>query len=67
MTDDTLLSIPQVAKELNVTTTVVYRLIKGKALMPVRTEQRGGQKRRYFLPSDVVDLKRQREGHVEEQ
>lgn len=66
MTDESLLSIPQVAEELGVTTTIVYRLIANQELAPARTEQHGRQKRRFFRASDVAALKRQREGTAEE-
>ncbi len=66
MTDESLLSVPEVARELGVTTTIVYRLIESEAIRPARTERRGQQTRRYFRASDVAALKRQREGEAED-
>jgi len=67
MTEEPLLSIPDVARELGVTTTIVYRLVETQALTPARTEQRGKQARRFFRADDVAALKRQREGDAEPQ
>jgi excisionase family DNA binding protein len=66
VTDETLLSIPEVARELGVTTTIVYRLIESDAIRPARTERRGRQTRRFFRATDVATLKRQREGEAED-
>jgi len=57
-----LISVPDAAKHLGVSETVVRRLTKRGDLVPARVQQVGQQTRRYFRAGDVEALRQQRSG-----
>lgn len=56
------LSVPQAAKELGVSETIVRRLVKRKELAVAREEHIGRQTRRYFDAGVVEALRKKRAG-----
>lgn len=56
------LSVPEVARALGVSETIVRRLVKRKELAVAREEQIGQQTRRYFDAGVVEALRRKRAG-----
>jgi DNA-binding transcriptional MerR regulator len=59
---DKLISVPDAAKQLGVSETVVRRLTKRGDLIPAKVQQVGQQTRRYFRAGDVEALRQQRSG-----
>lgn len=66
MNDDVLLSIPEAAKRLGVSETIVKRLLNRGELTPAKVELRGKQVRRWFRAVDVDWLRHRREGSTAE-
>ncbi len=63
----TMLSIPDIADELDVSATVVRRLIDRGDLTPAKEVWRGKQRIRLFSSDEVSALKQRRKGNVEQQ
>lgn len=57
-----LISIPDAAKRLGVSETIVRRLAKRGDLVPAKVQQIGQQTRRYFRAGDVEALRQERGG-----
>lgn len=59
-----LISIPETARRLGVSDTVVRKLAKRGALTPAKVDTLGKQTRRYFRASDVETLRLSRGGET---
>jgi excisionase family DNA binding protein len=57
-----LISIPEAARHLGVSETIIRRWIKRGDLQPAKVDQLGRQTRRYVRSADVEALRKQRGG-----